>query len=69
MKIPAITHFLSVVSSAMLLQGDESHKADEYIRFIKDRLPDAVMQCIKAAGEEFIPRIQQSLLMVCNMIQ
>ena len=51
-----------------LLQGDESHKADEYIRFIKDRLPDAVMQCIKAAGEEFIPKIQQSLLMVQMII-
>lgn len=24
------------------------------------------MQCIKAAGEEFIPKIQQSLLMVWN---
>jgi hypothetical protein len=25
------------------------------------------MQCIKAAGEEFIPKIQQSLLMVYYM--
>ena len=60
-------HRARLVSLFVLLQGDESHKADEYIRFIKDRLPDAVMQCIKAAGEEFIPKIQQSLLMVCNM--
>lgn len=45
-------------------KGDESHKADEYIRFIKDRLPDAVVQCIKAASEEFDPPIQQSLLKV-----
>ena len=45
-------------------QGDESHKADEYIRYIKDKLPDAVSQCIKAAGEEFSPDIQQSLLKV-----
>jgi hypothetical protein len=43
-------------------EGDESHKADEYIRFIKDKLPEAVLQCIKAAGEEFEPAIQQSLL-------
>ena len=49
----------------MYYQGDESHKADEYIRFIKDRMPDAVMQCIKAAGEEFLSKIQQSLLKVC----
>lgn len=50
-----------------LSQGDESHKADEYIRFIKkdkDQLPDAVLQCIKAAGEEFDPPMQQSLLKV-----
>jgi len=45
-------------------EGDESHKADEYIRFIKDRLPEAVTQCVKAAGEEFTPKIQQSLLKV-----
>jgi hypothetical protein len=43
-------------------EGDESHKADEYIRFIKDKLPDAILQCIKAAGEEFEPALQQSLL-------
>ncbi len=48
----------------LLPQGDESHKADEYIRYIKDRLPEAIVQCIKAAGEEFIPKIQQSLLRV-----
>ncbi|XP_064405910.1 vacuolar protein sorting-associated protein 16 homolog isoform X2 [Halichondria panicea] len=47
-------------------EGDESHKADEYIRFVKDRLPEAVMQCIKAAGEEFQPPIQQSLLKSSN---
>jgi hypothetical protein len=45
-----------------ILKGDESHKADEYIRFIKDKLPDAILQCIKAAGEEFEPALQQSLL-------
>lgn len=47
-------------------EGDESHKADEYIRYIKDKLPDAVSQCIKAAGEEFSPDIQQSLLKSAN---
>lgn len=47
-------------------QGDESHKADEYIRYIKDKLPDAVLQCISAASEEFEPNIQQALLMVSH---
>ncbi|XP_019850373.1 PREDICTED: vacuolar protein sorting-associated protein 16 homolog [Amphimedon queenslandica] len=46
--------------------GDESHKADEYIRYIKDKLPDAVLQCISAASEEFEPKIQQALLMSAN---
>ena len=62
-----VHHIISTVythSFNNLLQGDESHKADEYIRFVKDRLPEAVLQCIKAAGEEFQPAIQQSLLKV-----
>ena len=45
-------------------QGDESHKADEYIRYVKEKLPDAVKQCVMAASEEFEPKIQQALLMV-----
>lgn len=47
-------------------EGDESHKADEYIRFIKDQLSDGVCQCIFAAGEEFQPNIQKSLLKAAN---
>lgn len=47
-------------------EGDESHKADEYIRFIKDRLPEAVTHCVKAAEEEFMPRVQQTLLKAAN---
>lgn len=58
--------WFSTLCTLWVYQGDESHKADEYIRFVKDRLPEAVMQCIKAAGEEFQPPIQQSLLKVAG---
>jgi hypothetical protein len=72
------THSLAVLKVASLqpgailsdsykeFRGDESHKADEYVRYIKDRLPDAVKQCVFAASEEFDPLIQQSLLMAAN---
>lgn len=56
--------FVYLYMISLQSKGDESHKADEYIRFVKDRLPEAIMQCIKAAGEEFLPAIQQSLLKV-----
>ena len=48
-------------------QGDESHKADEYIRFIKDKLEDGVKQCLLAAAEEFDVQVQQCLLMVRHL--
>ncbi|NXF42342.1 VPS16 protein, partial [Nyctibius bracteatus] len=42
----------------------ESQKADEYLREIKDQklLPEAVGQCIEAAGYELEPDTQKSLL-------
>ncbi|KAM6362201.1 vacuolar protein sorting-associated protein 16 homolog isoform 4-T4 [Alca torda] len=42
----------------------ESQKADEYLREIKDQklLPEAVSQCIEAAGYEHEPDTQKSLL-------
>ncbi|KAI6069782.1 Vacuolar protein sorting-associated protein 16-like protein [Aix galericulata] len=42
----------------------ESQKADEYLREIKDQklLPEAVSQCIEAAGYEHEPETQKSLL-------
>lgn len=46
----------------MLQRG--SQKADEYIRMIKDKLEDAVNQCIEAAGHEFEPTNQKALLRV-----
>ncbi|NXA56981.1 VPS16 protein, partial [Nothocercus julius] len=42
----------------------ESQKADEYLREIKEQklLPEAVSQCIEAAGYEHEPETQKSLL-------
>uniref|UniRef100_A0A8C0FJE3 Vacuolar protein sorting-associated protein 16 homolog n=1 Tax=Bubo bubo TaxID=30461 RepID=A0A8C0FJE3_BUBBB len=54
---------------ALLLEAQkeyekESQKADEYLREIKDQklLPEAVSQCIEAAGYEHEPDTQKSLL-------
>jgi hypothetical protein len=41
-----------------------SHRADEYIRLVKDRLEVAVEQCIEAAGYEFDTRNQTMLIRV-----
>lgn len=50
----------------MLQRG--SQKADEYIRMIKDKLEDAVNQCIDAAGHEFEPTNQKALLRVRHIL-
>ena len=42
----------------------KSARAEEYIRMIKDRLTEAVEQCIQAAGAEYEPALQRSLLRV-----
>lgn len=41
-----------------------SHRADEYIRLVKDHLEVAVEQCIEAAGYEFETRNQMMLIRV-----
>jgi hypothetical protein len=41
-----------------------SHRADEYIRLVKDHLELAVEQCIEAAGYEFDTRNQTMLIRV-----
>jgi hypothetical protein len=38
------------------------HQADENIRLISDKLPDAVRDCIDAAGHEFDISLQRTLL-------
>uniref|UniRef100_A0A182QAU2 Vacuolar protein sorting-associated protein 16 homolog n=1 Tax=Anopheles farauti TaxID=69004 RepID=A0A182QAU2_9DIPT len=41
---------------------DRSHQSDEYLCLIKSRLPAAVANCVDAAGHEFDPVTQQSLI-------
>lgn len=59
----------SMAPGALLLEAykqyeEESQKADEYLREIKDQdlLPKAVEQCIEAAGYEHEPEMQKTLL-------
>lgn len=41
-----------------------SHRSDEYLRIVKDRLEEAVQQCTEAAGFEFSPSTQKMLMKV-----
>lgn len=54
--------------SVLFLASNEyskgSHKADEYIRTIRN-MNEAVEECISAAGHEFYPPTQKLLLKVC----
>uniref|UniRef100_A0A4W3IJQ9 Vacuolar protein sorting-associated protein 16 homolog n=1 Tax=Callorhinchus milii TaxID=7868 RepID=A0A4W3IJQ9_CALMI len=59
----------SMAPGALLLEAHkeyekESQKADEYLREIKDQnlLFEAVQQCIEAAGHEYEPEMQKTLL-------
>ncbi|XP_048390970.1 vacuolar protein sorting-associated protein 16 homolog [Stegostoma tigrinum] len=59
----------SMAPGALLLEAHkeyekESQKADEYLREIKEQnlLFEAVQQCIEAAGNEYEPEMQKSLL-------
>ncbi|XP_031556502.1 vacuolar protein sorting-associated protein 16 homolog [Actinia tenebrosa] len=45
----------------------KSARADEYVRMIKDKLPEAVEQCIQAAGAEYEPSLQRSLLRAASL--
>ncbi|KAM4672694.1 vacuolar protein sorting-associated protein 16 homolog isoform 2-T2 [Amazona ochrocephala] len=64
-----IFRIASMAPGALLLEAQkeyekESQKADEYLREIKDQklLPEAVSQCIEAAGHEHEPDTQKALL-------
>lgn len=46
----------------------KSARAEEYIRMIKDRLPEAVQQCIHAAAGEYEPAVQRGLLRVNKLL-
>ena len=53
--------------TAIIQRG--SQRADEYIRMIKDKLEEAVNQCVEAAGHEYEPSRQKLLLKVSCMNQ
>ncbi|NXM24828.1 VPS16 protein, partial [Oxyruncus cristatus] len=64
-----IFRIASMAPGALLLEAQkeyekESQKADEYLREIREQqlLPEAVGQCIEAAGYEHEPHTQKSLL-------
>lgn len=54
-------------SDGMTLQK-RSHRADEYIRLVKDHLEIAVKQCIDAAGYEFDTKNQTMLIRVSEYV-
>ena len=59
-----IFNFLFVSLFVCHYQQKKSARAEEYIRMIKERLPEAVQQCIHAAAGEHEPAVQRSLLRV-----
>lgn len=66
-NVSGIFKVASMASGALLYEASrefqkKSQKADEYIRLIHDDLPNAVNQCLEAAGEEFETNIQKALL-------
>ena len=70
-KVPPVVEDVfkigSISPGAMLYEAAQefqkgSQRTDEYIRMIKDKLDEAVKQCIEAAAHEFEPSMQKSLL-------
>ncbi|XP_073236793.1 vacuolar protein sorting-associated protein 16 homolog isoform X3 [Porites lutea] len=70
-RVPAAVEQVFKIGSmepgAMLFDASKefekkSARAEEYIRMIKERLPEAVQQCIHAAAGEHEPAIQRGLL-------
>ena len=70
-RVPAVVEDIfkigSISPGAMLYEAAQefqkcSQHTDEYMRMVKDRLNDAVQQCIEAAGHEFEPSMQKLLL-------
>lgn len=60
--VPIIKCYLS--RNTFLRLQKKSARAEEYIRMIKDRLSEAVQQCIQAAAGEHEPAVQRGLLRV-----
>ncbi|XP_066993327.2 vacuolar protein sorting-associated protein 16 homolog isoform X2 [Anabrus simplex] len=72
-KVPVVVQQIFRINSTQpgsyLLEASrqfqkQSHRADEYIRLVKDQLDVAVKHCIEAAGYEFDTEIQKSLIQV-----
>ena len=72
-RVPDVTYDIfrvgSISAGSLLLEASKefektSHKADEYLKMLKDRneVELAVEQCIKAAGHEFVGSDQKMLL-------
>ncbi|XP_066993326.2 vacuolar protein sorting-associated protein 16 homolog isoform X1 [Anabrus simplex] len=70
-KVPVVVQQIFRINSTQpgsyLLEASrqfqkQSHRADEYIRLVKDQLDVAVKHCIEAAGYEFDTEIQKSLI-------
>nr|CAG4635949.1 EOG090X01BU [Eubosmina coregoni]SVE69644.1 EOG090X01BU [Eubosmina coregoni] len=62
----------SMAPGAILVEASRefqkrSHRAEEYIRLVKDQLELAVTQCIEAAGNEWQPTIQKMLLRAAQL--
>ena len=57
----------SMAPGAILMEASRefqkrSHRAEEYMRLVRDQLDAAVTQCIDAAGREWQPSVQKLLL-------
>jgi len=62
----------SMAPGAILMEASRefqkrSHRAEEYIRLVKDQLELAVSQCIEAAGNEWQPSVQKMLLRAAQL--
>nr|CAG4646049.1 EOG090X01BU [Macrothrix elegans] len=75
-KVPLPTQEIfkigSMAPGAMLLEAAKefqkrSHRAEEYIRLVKNQLELAVTQCIQAAGNEWQPTVQKMLLRAAQL--
>lgn len=62
----------SMAPGAILVEASREfqkrgHRAEEYIRLVKDQLETAVTQCIEAACEEWQPPVQKMLLRAAQL--
>nr|CAG4643026.1 EOG090X01BU [Ilyocryptus agilis] len=62
----------SMAPAAILVEASRefqkrSHRAEEYIRLVKDQLEIAVTQCIQAAGNEWQANVQKMLLRAAQL--